>query len=249
MPDPAAAPGDFSNLLNAAGQKITVYDPDTSRATAPRFIRDPFPGNIVPANRISPITAAMAKVLARAQRRRRSILGRGQLRKHGANIINKNTFSFRLDHNFSDQDRVFVRYSYDDTPKISAGGYGQTNPASPAGGTQDFTRMNAVTEETHIFGPSPIGEFRGSFSRFANFRNPFSYGFDMTKLGFSRPGGASRRLAGLSGHQRHGLQRDRFGSQYRAGRPLARRRRHHRHRHEQLCAAGLGHQNVRAHTA
>jgi len=33
------------------------------------------------------------------------------------------------------------------------------------GGTQDFTRMNAVIEETHIFSPALVNEVRGGFNR------------------------------------------------------------------------------------
>ncbi|MCI0391543.1 MAG: carboxypeptidase-like regulatory domain-containing protein [Acidobacteria bacterium] len=46
--------GDFSNLKNASGQPIIIYDPLTTRpdpANPSRFIRDPFPGNIIPAAR------------------------------------------------------------------------------------------------------------------------------------------------------------------------------------------------------
>ncbi|MDQ6760057.1 MAG: TonB-dependent receptor, partial [Acidobacteriota bacterium] len=187
VPDAALLSGDFSNLKNAAGQKITIYDP---RSTAPNpsgsgFIRTPFLNNLIPKDRISPIAAAIAKFWPAPNTTGAAFTAVGNYVNTGANIINKNTYSVRLDHNFSEQDHFFTRYSYDDTPKISAGPYGQTNPASPAGGTQDFTRMNAVMEETHIFSPSLIGEFRASFSRFSNFRNPFSDGFDMTSLGLS----------------------------------------------------------------
>src|SRR5215510_5367063 len=47
--------GDFSNLKNSSGQPIIIYDPLTTRpdpANPSRFIRDPFPGNIIPAARI-----------------------------------------------------------------------------------------------------------------------------------------------------------------------------------------------------
>ena len=54
--------GDFSNLRNAAGQPIIIYDPATTRAdpaSPGQFIRDPFPGNVIPPNRISPMARAM----------------------------------------------------------------------------------------------------------------------------------------------------------------------------------------------
>ena len=197
VPDAAMLSGDFSNLRNAAGQKITIYDPRTTAAnpTGSGFIRTAFLNNVVPTNRISPMAAAIAKFWPAPNTTGAAFTGVGNYVNTGANIIDNNTYSVRLDHSFSEKDHFFTRYSYDDTPKISAGPYGQTNPASPAGGTQDFTRMNAVIEETHIFNPSLIGEFRASFSRFSNFRNPFSDGFDMTTLGFSP--GLVAQLAGL----------------------------------------------------
>src|SRR5581483_10080445 len=54
FPTQAARNGDFSGLTNTAGQAVTIYDPLTHL---------PFPGNIIPANRINPVTAAMLKYL------------------------------------------------------------------------------------------------------------------------------------------------------------------------------------------
>ena len=52
--------GDFSQSRNAAGQLIVIYDPLTTRSNgAGGFIRDPFPGNRIPANRLNPISQAM----------------------------------------------------------------------------------------------------------------------------------------------------------------------------------------------
>jgi len=52
--------GDFSQTRTSAGQLITIYDPLTTRPNpAGGFIRDPFPGNVIPAGRIDPITKAI----------------------------------------------------------------------------------------------------------------------------------------------------------------------------------------------
>ena len=46
--------GDFSQSFNSAGQQIVIYDPLTTRAnpSGAGFIRDPFPGNRIPLNRL-----------------------------------------------------------------------------------------------------------------------------------------------------------------------------------------------------
>ena len=47
--------GDFSDWRDANGILIPIFDPATTRVVNGVVIRDPFPGNIIPANRISPI--------------------------------------------------------------------------------------------------------------------------------------------------------------------------------------------------
>ena len=52
--------GDFSTLRNGQNQPVLVYDPLTTIADG---TRQPFPGNRLPANRISPIASAVLKFL------------------------------------------------------------------------------------------------------------------------------------------------------------------------------------------
>ncbi|HXK10199.1 MAG TPA: TonB-dependent receptor [Vicinamibacteria bacterium] len=47
--------GDFSDWRDANGNLIPIYDPATTRIVNGVVVRDPFPGNIIPANRISPL--------------------------------------------------------------------------------------------------------------------------------------------------------------------------------------------------
>jgi hypothetical protein len=58
--------GDFSELLNdpTGYQAITIYDPTTTAlASNGHYTRTAFPGNIIPASRINPVAAAVAKLL------------------------------------------------------------------------------------------------------------------------------------------------------------------------------------------
>ena len=61
--------GDFSELL-ALGPQYQIYDPATTRphpTQAGRFIRDPFPGNIIPPSRINPVAQKHPRVLPAAE--------------------------------------------------------------------------------------------------------------------------------------------------------------------------------------
>ena len=62
--------GDFSNTRDGQGRLFTIYDPATTRANpnGSGFVRDPFPGNIIPRNRMDPALAAAARIFAAAER-------------------------------------------------------------------------------------------------------------------------------------------------------------------------------------
>jgi hypothetical protein len=50
--------GDFSQTFDSAGRLVVIYDPLTGDANGQN--RQPFPGNVIPQNRINPVTAKMA---------------------------------------------------------------------------------------------------------------------------------------------------------------------------------------------
>src|SRR5260370_4556199 len=62
LPTAAERIGDFSHAVNSSGQPIIIYDPLTTRPDPARpgqFIRDPFRGNVIPADRLNPVALAM----------------------------------------------------------------------------------------------------------------------------------------------------------------------------------------------
>ena len=59
VPTPAFKNGDFSNLVDASGNLIRIYDPATGHDVNGVWTRDPFPGNRIPADRINPTARAM----------------------------------------------------------------------------------------------------------------------------------------------------------------------------------------------
>ncbi|HUS07218.1 MAG TPA: TonB-dependent receptor, partial [Bryobacteraceae bacterium] len=58
VPTPEMYRGDFSKWVDSTGKLIPIYDPATTKpnATGTGFIRDPFPGNIIPGNRFSELS-------------------------------------------------------------------------------------------------------------------------------------------------------------------------------------------------
>jgi hypothetical protein len=61
VPTTAMRGGDFRDWVDPTRQMIPIFDPATTRSGASGdFVRDPFPSNIIPANRISPIARKIA---------------------------------------------------------------------------------------------------------------------------------------------------------------------------------------------
>ncbi|MFM8532159.1 MAG: carboxypeptidase regulatory-like domain-containing protein, partial [Acidimicrobiia bacterium] len=59
LPTAREKAGDFSQTFNSAGQLVEIYDPLTGDP-ATGLGRTPFPGNIIPANRLNPVAVKMA---------------------------------------------------------------------------------------------------------------------------------------------------------------------------------------------
>ena len=180
LPDPRQLTGDFSQARLADGRGVTIYDP----IGASGFTRAPFAGNIIPGNRIDPVARNVSKFLPAPNLAGVSALGAVNYVRTDGNRVDKTTYSFRGDHNFSDKNRLFARYSYDDTPVVRAPVYGQQlKNIAPTAGPQIFTRWNTVVEDNHIFTPSLLTTLRYSATRLINNRRPYSDNFDITSLG------------------------------------------------------------------
>src|SRR5688572_11352477 len=59
VPTAAMKTGDFSGLVDASGNLIRIYDPDTGRDVNGVWTRDVFPGNIIPPDRINSTARAI----------------------------------------------------------------------------------------------------------------------------------------------------------------------------------------------
>jgi hypothetical protein len=185
LPDPRQLTGDFSQARLGDGRAVTIYDPATTRANpaGAGFIRTAFPGNVIPANRIDPVARNVSRFFP-APTVPNTPLGAVNYTRTDGNRVPKDSYSFRVDHNFTDANRIFVRYSYDDTPFLRAPVYGADfRNVAPTAGPQVFTRWNSVIEDTHTFSPTMIGTFRYSATRLINFRRPYSDNFDITSIG------------------------------------------------------------------
>ncbi len=180
--------GDFSNLRNAAGQPIIIYDPLTTKpdpANPGRFTRDPFPNNQIPLNRISPIAARLMQYWPAPNTTPTNVnTQQNNFTASGTNISNANQIDSRVDHNFSSNWRAFVRFSsLFKNPSRPFNHYG--NLATPNNaGPVDSTARSLSIDSAYTVDPTLIVTLRYGLNRRTAKRTPFSTGFDFTQLGF-----------------------------------------------------------------
>ena len=181
VPTAAEKGGDFS-ALSALGSSYLIYDPLTTTAAAGgRFTRTPFTGNIIPANRIDPVAKAIQGYYA-APNTVGTSAGLNNYTRNTKDTFDYNAWVWRVDHNFSDRNRAFIRL-YDDR-------YLETDSAfynNIAGGL-DLTRLNrgGVIDDVLVLSPATILDLRYGITQEDTPENRPSKGFNLASLGFSQ---------------------------------------------------------------
>lgn len=180
VPREAWRNGDFSDLLRL-GNNYQLYDPATIRPTGNgTFTRDPFPGNIIPANRISPV-AKNILALYPLPNQPGAANGANNYFLSGKAIEDYWTTIGRFDHVISDKDRVFVRLHRD---------YWQEDKNRSFGNDVNGILLNRINrgiafDEVHMFSPSFLLNFRYGLTQQIFPERRVSAGFSLASLGFS----------------------------------------------------------------
>jgi len=128
-------------------------------------VRQQFPNNTIPTNRLDPVGLKIAALYPAPNRP-------GLNNNYTANIANKddeNQGDVRVDHRFAPSDSAFVRFSKYGR-EIATGGI---FPSPANGGTAfgDFPLIQSpqaysiVLNETHVFSPTLVNEFRAGYTR------------------------------------------------------------------------------------
>src|SRR5438093_4659956 len=116
VPTPEMYNGDFSNWVDSQGRLLVIYDPATTRPnpSGSGFIRDPFPGNKIPASRFSAVAKqylALAKGVVLPNRAglvpgTLGYVSNNYLSPGGTNRETTNKYSVKIDHSLSNAHRL-----------------------------------------------------------------------------------------------------------------------------------------------
>ncbi len=153
--------GDFSELLPG----IVIYDPATARAEGNRVRRDPFPGNIIPQNRLSPIALNYLQFYplpnqpGDSQQRNNYISGQPRTDDFDSE-------SFRFDQTISEKQRFFIRYSRNSRVEARSNWTDVVNGIRPTGNFLFRINNGGTFDYLYSFTTTTILNVRVGFSRF-----------------------------------------------------------------------------------
>ncbi len=172
--------GDFSELLPLG---VQIYDPNTARLVNGVVTRDPFPGNMIPQDRINPIA--------------RSVLGYfPEPNQAPAADLSQNFFAeqpwtyaynfqmVRIDHEWNSSHRTYGRFIRNFRREERFNFAGETQGVEITRGATDRFNFNYAVGHTAMLSPTLVFDMKGSWLRFNDDLFPL-YEVDLASLGYS----------------------------------------------------------------
>lgn len=188
VPTAAQRAGDFSQTFTQAGQPVTIYDPLTTTRVGEtnNYTRSAFPNNRIPEARISPIATALLAYYPGPNTAGDPFTEFNNFISNATRTIGQNQFSGRVDHNWNDAYRMFVRFSRNTTNLTQPDSYSNVATPEPgAVGTTPFTQTTVAWDNNITLSSNSILSLKYGLARWEQFRETRSYGFDQRTLGFS----------------------------------------------------------------
>ena len=142
----------------------TVFDPSTTRLVpgGTAFVREPFANNTVPASRLNPNAVKLLELFPNPTNA--GIFNNFNVTR--GNIDDTNGIDTRIDHNFSERDQIFGRYSFADSTRFKPGPFeGLADGGGFNNGNEILRTQGGAISYTHTFAPTLINEVRAGFNR------------------------------------------------------------------------------------
>ena len=173
FPTAAARAGNFSDTGSnkTTSYQNLIYDPQTTVVTGPSaFTRSPFPGNMIPQVRFSPVAIAAESLWPTP-----NIGAPGQVTNNYQTFVPSVSpflkFFGRLDYNITDSNRLTFSITERDNPGI---GYSSNCPSNC--NPFDIDSRNAQVSDVWTIKPTIINELRVAYTRQGNWYTPQSFG-------------------------------------------------------------------------
>jgi len=170
LPTALQRAGNFSQTFDRNGNLVRIYDPATT-ITDPtgQPVRQPFPGNIIPANRFDPISVNLLNNYVPDPNQPGTISGANNFLANRRNVELDRTWHLaRIDHQLSANNKLYGRFSLDKPTYPQGGPYrglkGQN--ADPFDVNVLQTGKTVAIGHTGIINPTTLSDFRFTYVAF-----------------------------------------------------------------------------------
>jgi hypothetical protein len=176
--------GDFSKTYTTGGQLIQIFNPfDTFVNASGAVERRPFADNIVPKSMFDPIAVKALAFWPKPNQVTNAVTNTSNWFAQGVNVSDSQKMDFKLDHNLSDANRIYGRFSHNRSNGNPPNVFGDGNPAYTYNNGPNGTRTHsAVADFTRVHNATTVWTLRYGLVYSTYFRNPVEP-FDLTTLG------------------------------------------------------------------
>jgi len=176
--------GNFSETYARDGRQVRVFDPFTTRASAPGgFVRDPFPGNAIPRAQMDPVGVNVMNFYPLPNQPGDPFTGRNNYAKSGSAALDTDNLDFRVDHQISAAQKGFVRYSQRKLSDVPAVLFPRDVTIAEGRIVSEDRGKNVVAEHSYALSANSVLTTRLAFARtFFPYLNQ-GIGFAPSKLG------------------------------------------------------------------
>ena len=181
--------GDYSNFRGTNGAVVPIYDPLTTcgqlnnaACTSTTVLRQQFPGNIIPANRINPVAQKFLNfpIYAKPTIDGDPFTHLNNFAKNASTGGDNDQLNFRGDWNISANQRAFARYTRWKSSNLPVDVYGNKQRNGDPYSPEAFTTDQAVLTDTFTLTSSTILDVRLGFMRWFYQRTPGNLGIPIS---------------------------------------------------------------------
>ena len=177
--------GNFSQTFTSNGKLVQIFNPFTTRRnpSGSGYIRSAFPNNTIPTSLLNPVSANVINYYPLPNVPGNPVTNTNNYYAAGSQQNNISSWDLRIDHNITETQKFFARYSYRSNESIPATLFpGKLAVAEGLITQRDFMR-DAVADYTNAISPTLVFDGRLGYSRTLYLYDNGGLGFLASSLG------------------------------------------------------------------
>ena len=179
VPTAAERQGNFSQFLGLPSNSVTIYDPNSGVLSGTLVSRTPFPGNIIPTNRINPVAMNYLNYFPQANNTTFAN-GNQDYRIVAIDSDGYDNELGRLDINISDRNRL----SFDARHNYRQQNKGNYFDNAATGNYLYRINQGATLDDVYTISPTLVMDVRANWTRYIENHSSPADGVDPSSLGF-----------------------------------------------------------------